>query len=91
MENEELSKAAKQDYLSRSVSKHQDTFRECMNGEGVDRHLFALYVACKGSNMVSTLPLFFLKSLFIDYKLSRIWYDCEGNLVLNKPREIQIF
>ncbi|XP_030828246.1 carnitine O-palmitoyltransferase 1, liver isoform [Strongylocentrotus purpuratus] len=51
MENEKMSKKEKQMYLERSIAKHQEMFRGCMNAEGVDRHLFALFVACKGSNL----------------------------------------
>lgn len=28
--------------------KHQGIYRDCMSGLGIDRHLFALYVVCKG-------------------------------------------
>lgn len=59
MENEKLSKKEKQMYLERSIAKHQEMFRGCMNAEGVDRHLFALFVACKGSNLVSLSHLIF--------------------------------
>lgn len=34
--------------LSRAAAKHVQLFRDAMNGKGIDRHLFALYVACKG-------------------------------------------
>ncbi|XP_075548834.1 carnitine O-palmitoyltransferase 1, liver isoform-like isoform X1 [Dermacentor variabilis] len=34
--------------LKRASAKHQRLYRDAMSGKGVDRHLFALYVACKG-------------------------------------------
>lgn len=34
--------------LKRASAKHQWLYRDAMSGKGVDRHLFALYVACKG-------------------------------------------
>lgn len=34
--------------LRRACAKHQRLYRDAMSGKGVDRHLFALYVACKG-------------------------------------------
>lgn len=34
--------------LKRACVKHQTLYRDAMSGKGVDRHLFALYVACKG-------------------------------------------
>ncbi|XP_037516905.1 carnitine O-palmitoyltransferase 1, liver isoform [Rhipicephalus sanguineus] len=34
--------------LKRACAKHQRLYRDAMSGKGVDRHLFALYVACKG-------------------------------------------
>ncbi|XP_054750038.2 carnitine O-palmitoyltransferase 1, liver isoform-like [Lytechinus pictus] len=51
MENKEMTNEEKKMYLQKSIDKHQEMFRGCMNGEGVDRHLFALFVACKGSNL----------------------------------------
>ncbi|KAM7314208.1 hypothetical protein ISCGN_003993 [Ixodes scapularis] len=34
--------------LRRAANKHQMLYRDAMSGKGVDRHLFALFVACKG-------------------------------------------
>ncbi|XP_064471595.1 carnitine O-palmitoyltransferase 1, liver isoform-like [Ornithodoros turicata] len=34
--------------LKKAAEKHVLLFRDAMSGKGVDRHLFALYVACKG-------------------------------------------
>lgn len=32
--------------------KHQQLYRDAMNGMGIDRHLFSLYVLCKGLGYV---------------------------------------
>jgi carnitine O-palmitoyltransferase 1 len=34
--------------LNKMEEKHTNLYKDAMNGKGVDRHLFALYVACKG-------------------------------------------
>ena len=39
--------------LQKAAGVHQRRYRDCMSAEGFDRHLFALYVACKGLNYVS--------------------------------------
>lgn len=46
-------KVQKQKLLKRAAEKHQNLYRDAMNGKGIDRHLFALYVACKGFGYVS--------------------------------------
>ncbi|XP_071497775.1 carnitine O-palmitoyltransferase 1, liver isoform-like [Diadema antillarum] len=53
MEDGSVSKEEKIRLLQRTINNHQAMFRDCTNGRGVDRHLFALYVACKGSNLES--------------------------------------
>ncbi|XP_064645349.1 carnitine O-palmitoyltransferase 1, liver isoform-like isoform X2 [Lineus longissimus] len=35
--------------LRKACDVHQGLYRDAMNGKGLDRHMFALYVACKGS------------------------------------------
>jgi len=35
-----------------AADKHQQLYRDAMNGKGIDRHLFALYVCCKGLGQV---------------------------------------
>lgn len=41
--------------LRTAADKHQLLYRDAMNGRGVDRHLFALYVACRGIGYVRKL------------------------------------
>ena len=42
--------------LLRAACKvHAKTYKDCMNGKGIDRHLFALYVVSKGLDYVSGL------------------------------------
>lgn len=36
-----------------AADKHTNLYKDAMNGKGIDRHLFALYVACKGLGHVS--------------------------------------
>ncbi|KAG1650422.1 Carnitine O-palmitoyltransferase 1, liver isoform [Nymphon striatum] len=47
-----------------STDRHQNLYRDAMNGKGIDRHIFALYVACKGLGYESD----FLKNI-----ISRPW------------------
>lgn len=44
--------------LQNACDKHQQLYREAMTGQGVDRHLFALYVVSKGLGHVSTLSFY---------------------------------
>lgn len=48
MLQDDVDKATKRTLLQRAATKHQNLYRDAMNGKGIDRHLFALYVACKG-------------------------------------------
>ncbi|XP_054721147.1 carnitine O-palmitoyltransferase 1, liver isoform-like [Uloborus diversus] len=41
-------KETRKKLLQKAAAKHQNLYRDAMNGKGIDRHLFALYVACKG-------------------------------------------
>lgn len=43
----------KQKLLRRAADKHQQLYRDAMNGKGIDRHLFALFVVSKAYNYVS--------------------------------------
>ncbi|ODN01838.1 Carnitine O-palmitoyltransferase 1, liver isoform [Orchesella cincta] len=47
-----------------AAEKHQQLYRDAMNGKGIDRHLFALYVCCKGLGY---------KSPFLEKILMRPW------------------
>lgn len=35
-----------------AAEKHQQLYRDSMNGKGIDRHLFALYIVSKGMGYV---------------------------------------
>lgn len=50
----DIDNVTKQNLLKRAAEKHQQLYRDAMNGKGIDRHLFALYVACKGCGYVSS-------------------------------------
>ncbi|KAF4532019.1 hypothetical protein B566_EDAN011866, partial [Ephemera danica] len=50
--------------LQAAATRHQDLYREAMCGEGLDRHLFAMYVACRGLGH---------KSPFLEEVLSLPW------------------
>ena len=39
--------------LLKAADLHAKMYKDCMNGEGIDRHLFALYVVCRGQGYVS--------------------------------------
>ena len=46
--------------------RHQKLYRDAMSGEGIDRHLFALYIVSKGLGYVSSL-LFLLIFLLLSF------------------------
>ncbi|XP_074661158.1 carnitine O-palmitoyltransferase 1, muscle isoform-like [Tubulanus polymorphus] len=61
----------KKKLLKQACDFHQNMYRDCMNGKGIDRHLFALYVVCKGMGYDSKPESEFLKeSLMIPWTLS---------------------
>lgn len=39
--------------LQKAADLHAKMYKDCMNGKGIDRHLFALFVVCKGQGYVS--------------------------------------
>ena len=39
--------------LLKAAELHAKKYKDCMNGKGIDRHLFALYVVCRGQGYVS--------------------------------------
>ena len=43
--------------LKIACNKHQKLYRDAMNGMGFDRHMFGLFVACRGLGYVSSLCL----------------------------------
>ena len=39
--------------LLKAAELHAKMYKDCMNGKGIDRHLFALFVVCRGQGYVS--------------------------------------
>jgi len=67
MEDPSISKKDKIKLLKAAAEAHQNYYRDCMSGNGIDRHLFALYVVSQGLGVDSQ----FLKSaLSMEWKLS---------------------
>jgi len=58
MNNPSLSAGEKHQLMKNAANKHQKTYRDCMSGKGIDRHLFSLYIVCRGQGYESE----FLKS-----------------------------
>ena len=56
--------------LLKAAEVHAKKYKDCMNGKGIDRHLFALYVVCKGQGYVSimTLKIFYLTVAISHYQ-----------------------
>ncbi|XP_028402336.1 carnitine O-palmitoyltransferase 1, liver isoform-like [Dendronephthya gigantea] len=48
MENAEVSVEERVRLLRAMVKRHQVLYKDCMNGKGIDRHLFSLFVVSKG-------------------------------------------
>eukprot|EP00127_Corallochytrium_limacisporum_P005425 Clim_evm37s204 gene=Clim_evmTU37s204 len=66
-EDSRVSKKEKVALMRKAADRHQRYYRDAMSGKGVDRHLFALYVASRGMGVDSD----FLKSaLSLPWKLS---------------------
>ena len=59
----------KYNLLLKAAEVHAKKYKDCMNGKGIDRHLFALYVVCKGQGYVSvmTLKIFYLAAMHYHY------------------------
>ncbi len=52
--------------LRRACDNHQKLYRDAMNGKGIDRHLFGLYVVCKGLSYVCAhIRVFYLKEICV--------------------------
>jgi len=67
MEDKGVANATRRELLKAAVEHHQTTYRLAMSGEGIDRHLFALYVVSQGMNIESP---FLQDVLTIPWKLS---------------------
>lgn len=48
MDNPDFTAEEKVGLLRESIQRHQVMYKDCMNGKGVDRHLFSLYVVSRG-------------------------------------------
>ena len=51
--DETVSPEEKYKLLLKAAELHAKMYKDCMNGKGIDRHLFALYVVCRGQGYVS--------------------------------------
>ena len=51
--------------LRRACDNHQKLYRDAMNGKGIDRHLFGLYVVCKGLSYVCAHIRVFIKEIYV--------------------------
>uniref|UniRef100_A0AC34RDR2 Choline/carnitine acyltransferase domain-containing protein n=1 Tax=Panagrolaimus sp. JU765 TaxID=591449 RepID=A0AC34RDR2_9BILA len=60
MTNDDINDKEKIDLLKKACEQHQDYYRNCMAGNGCDRHLFSLYVLSKYLQIKSD----FLESIF---------------------------
>ena len=47
----------KKKLLKLACDRHQMLYRNAMNGQGIDRHMFGLYVVSKGLGYVSLIKL----------------------------------
>jgi len=62
-----VSKEKRIELLRIASETHQQSYRDCMTGKGIDRHLFALYVVSQGMDIKSN---FLEKALSMEWKLS---------------------
>ena len=53
----EISNDEKKKLLKAACERHAVMYKDAMNGKGIDRHLFALYVASRGLGIVSNCLL----------------------------------
>ncbi|XP_068710721.1 carnitine O-palmitoyltransferase 1, liver isoform-like [Montipora capricornis] len=65
--NKAVPPETKYELLLKAADLHAKRYKDCMNGMGIDRHLFALYVVCKGQGYESE---FLKSSLSIPWTLS---------------------
>ena len=47
--------------MLQAAELHGKMYKDCMNGKGIDRHLFSLFVVCKGQGYVSKIIRYFSK------------------------------
>jgi len=48
MNDPESTVEERRELMKAAANKHQNTYRDCMSGQGIDRHLFSLYIVCRG-------------------------------------------
>lgn len=53
MHDENVTAKEKFRLIQAAARKHQKLYRDCMSGTGIDRHLFALYIVCRGQGYES--------------------------------------
>jgi len=53
--------------MNAAADRHQKNYRDCMSGTGIDRHLFALYIVCRGQGYDNK---FLKKALTMPWTLS---------------------
>ena len=56
-ENKAVSIETKYELFLKAANLHAKKYKDCMNGMGIDRHLFALYIVCKGQGFVSIVSV----------------------------------
>jgi len=67
MDDEKVPTEEKARLMKVAATKHQNNYRDCMSGKGIDRHLFALYVVCKAKGYDTS---FLSKAFAIPWTLS---------------------
>ncbi|KAA0191600.1 hypothetical protein HAZT_HAZT004361 [Hyalella azteca] len=74
MSEDTVSRTQKLALLREAGERHQSLYKAAMNGEGIDRHLFALYVVSRGLGYVR---LVMLCPQIREATISVLGYDCE--------------
>ncbi|XP_071444145.1 carnitine O-palmitoyltransferase 1, liver isoform-like [Hetaerina americana] len=64
MSDDSIPREEKIKLFRKASNKHQELYRQAMTGQGIDRHLFALYVCCRGMGY---------KCKFLEEVLSQPW------------------
>ncbi len=77
MEDKSCTNEERISLLHKACADHAVLYKDAMNGKGIDRHLFGLYVACKGMGHVSMS--------FVD--LIYLFNGQNGCLYLNKGKK----
>ena len=65
--------------LQNAARVHQKLYRDCMSAKGCDRHMFALYVACKGLGYVSiSIEFISMSAKGCDRHMFALYVACKG-------------